>query len=324
MTRLVNVVDESSASMFMEVERLYDALLLLPLGIHAVLVTEYIVGFFLVVAPVVPMLMVIFSTFSIVIVIFMSFYSERADVASRAEAGLKRFGPRGFTSLIIMIAVLGSIDLHAGIVSSRFCLNADANAVGLTENVDYEFFGHNHTETMRSDVVGAARFYVEGAGYNPLEKIVNSIRTSVDTLTDVRNRTSLIQAVAGSVCPQLQKLQAEKYRGRAVRAAKNMEVLLSPKQLWPYYDELVHKILCERVPEQMRFYTLISILTGFCMIPVLAITFHIDLRRMIAYKGDLNFVDEYDEDTEPESEQEYEFVPVYTVEPPRKPKNFLV
>lgn len=293
MVSLLSKVDKAAATIYRDVQSLDRALNLMPVKLNRVVVLATIIATTLVLVPILPMVVVFLATIMSILVSCLAFFTTRGDVVERALYALQRHGP-GCTGLIILLSALwGALTLHLGISSSAFCLAVDGNMVGLAEsmslNVPIDLWNVTHY-----DVVGAAIFYITGQGINPLDLIMANIGDGVATLDDVRNNTKWLEHMVGVVCPGISEFNPDAEATLADKDIVLMREKLSPTNVWPRYDRLMHQVVCTDLPSSMTRCVVFSLITGFIMVPMLAVMFYVDLKRI--------FLDK----TLPESEDEEE------------------
>jgi len=285
MTKIIGVVNHATNSIYSDVDRLNAALNILPQKMKSMELVEGLSGTVLVVVPWVPMLLVFTATVASIIIAFLSFYSSRVDTVERALVALRRYGPKAFGCIICVTTLWSAVDLHLGVTVSKYCLEVDANTVGVIEHLHRSSCNWTAPDTdcrRGEDIVGAMKYYILGEGHNPFEEIVTSIHDGVTTLVQVQNATAWIQSLAGHVCPKLQELQVQQMNGDTNQATVKMKELLAAKSVWPTYNLFMHSVMCDNMPRQMSKAVLFSSMVGLVMVPVLAFTLYVDLKRMKA------------------------------------------
>merc|ERR1712039_429318 len=63
-----------------------------------------------------------------------------------------------------------------------------------------------------------------------------------------------------------------------------MRGLLRPENIWPYYNKIVHDTVCGELPKHTWAMTWFNAIMGIILLPVLAVTADVDLKRMIYNK----------------------------------------
>merc|ERR1712232_437682 len=92
--------------------------------------------------------------------------------------------------------------------------------------------------------------------------------------------------VAGHLCTSLQELKPVEIVGVLAKTSSKVEELLHAKNIWPYYDVIVHRIVCDEFVKSMGWLIIFNVIVGLVLFPVLALTADIDLRRWASWKED--------------------------------------
>mmetsp|Transcript_2013 Transcript_2013/g.5683 ORF Transcript_2013/g.5683 Transcript_2013/m.5683 type:complete len:635 (+) Transcript_2013:74-1978(+) len=305
MSKIVGAVDKATTGTIANVDRLYQALQLLPGRIRLALFCQYLSDIILVWFPIVPAIFEVAAMIFVVFISCLAFKSPDPRIAERAVRGMKRYGSWCFSVLITITTFLGALYLHTALMSSRFCSNVDANVMGYADNFDFAraIAGHNSTQAEK-DFREFIFYYVGGLGFNPLEQIAATIQSNVRSLDVVRNSTRGMQDIATLACPAVATIEAEEIKRQMDDGIARIMELLDPENVWPFYHTVVHQVYCTELPTRIASLIGYSLLLGLVMLPVLAMSLDVDLKRMVTYKGTHIAFGAEDEEDEEEEEDE--------------------
>ena len=137
------------------------------------------------------------------------------------------------TVVVVTVAAAAQFDL--GIVTSSFCKNVDSNSLAYIQNIA----GSNSTTYELS------LYSIEGNGRNPLLEQLQSANHELvqvaDTLNQFGSQVTLI-------CPKWKGLQDLQDGIKTAQGSLQTGFsLLSPDNVYPYYDKAVRQDLCQTV-----------------------------------------------------------------------------
>jgi len=315
MVQAVNAIDDATDQSFQLVGRLNDMFHALPKRISQLLATADYVRWLMGYLPLLPMLTVILGTVAIVVFTCMAFCNPEPKIAERASRALTKHGSYAFPILTLMLTIFAAMYLHIGIIMSGFCLAVDENVLGLIHTMEFELEGQYERDNKQvtEDVRGTVDFYVSGIAPNPAQKILEELSTNIQTFSKVRNATKMVQSVAGFACPAFHKVPMDETIRTLDADMDIMRELLRPENIWPYYDRVVHRTACQELPEHAWELIWFNTIMGLVLLPVLAVTADVDLKRMVKFKQSNSFSSLEEESDSEEDFYHYEkSAPTYT------------
>jgi len=303
--QLVNRVDEVTEESFELTGRLNDVFKSLPAEINRIIAANLAMTFLLGYVPMLPMVIEIVGTMAIMVFTCLSYYSHRPEISETAHRNFKKYGSLGFPLVIFTCMLLAAIYLQVGIVSAEFCLDVDRNVVGIVKHMDFSIVGATEKDLKQitEDVHGTAEYYVAGLVPNPAQKIVQQLETNIQTFDTVRNATKFITHVAGFVCPALKKVPIDETIKTLRHDIGTMRELLRAQHIWHYYHEIIRKTGCSALPLHAWELVWFNAIMGLVLLPILAVTAEVDLKRMVNYKTQQSFesLEEESDDDEDDS-----------------------
>ena len=63
-----------------------------------------------------------------------------------------------------------------------------------------------------------------------------------------------------------------------------VQKLIHAEQIWPYYDKVVHTILCDQTPRQLLCTMGVTAIFGIVFYPLLALLADIDMQKWASHK----------------------------------------
>jgi len=304
MKDLLYKVQNTTETIWMEVERMNTLLNILPAELARAAFFTELLGTWLVLVPIGPMLMVLIAALASIVLGWKAFYTSKPTFVEQTLQHLQSRGPFWTKVVLISCTIWAASDLHVGITASRYCQHVDSNTLAVIRSTNLPLNDEAVAFGTREDFISSAEFYIEGLGYNPVENFVSSIQDGVMTLLEVRNATLWVQRLVSTMCPGITNFNVHKVQGLTLNSTQRMRTLLHPRSVYPIYTSLVHDTFCTSIPRNMEQCVLFSLLTAFVMLPLLIMTFYVDLKRMWEAKRS----PEPEEEDETESE-EYLFDP---------------
>jgi len=218
------------------------------------------IGYFLLACATVPSLAVVVCIIVITATVFAMEHGNgkcvrRCERCSHACLGIGCVAP-----VMLLIALVAAVELALSITASSFCLKPDSTALGYAQSA----FGAN------SNAFNLTRYYVTGEGTNPallhLEQAQERIAKSEQWMArygDAIERT----------CPRWAAEQKALLNLRMVRSSlKETVLLLRPANVYSYYSDSVHEVVCEHAVSGLGSIAFLQLLLGLVCLPLLLCT----------------------------------------------------
>jgi len=161
---------------------------------------------------------------------------------------------------MILISIVVSAELSLGILASAFCVEADRTAMRYAEAK----FGND------SRAFNLTRYYVVGHGTNPALEHLDEAQGSISKSMEWMEKYG---AAIARTCPQWGSEKAALLNLGTVKNSLNAStVLLMPDNMYPYYRESVHELVCERTISGLGSVAVLQLALGLVCLPALLCT----------------------------------------------------
>jgi hypothetical protein len=169
---------------------------------------------------------------------------------------------------ILIVAIAAAIQLEVAVAGSSFCIDVDNNAMTYVVQIA----GQNST------IASLGQYYILGQGSNPL---IEDLQNAVKKLTKVNTTVQQFGPRVKSFCPDWKDLPV------VLGALNNAEValktgfrLLSPDNVYPYYETAVREDACRTVMISLGWFVLFQAIVGLILLPLLITWANAYLRAM--------------------------------------------
>lgn len=158
---------------------------------------------------------------------------------------------------VVVVTVAAAVQLDLGIVTSSFCKDVDSNSLAYIQSIA----GSN------SATYELSRYYIEGTGTNPLLEQLNSSDRELAQVDDTMNKFGKQVAM---FCPKWKGLPELKDGiSTAQESLQTGFSLLSPQNIYPYYNSAVRQNLCQTVVIGLAWLVLFQASVGLIALPIL-------------------------------------------------------
>jgi len=228
--------------------------------------------------PFIPSFALLIGVFVILTTACFLWNRPRLMSNPRMQLTIKMLAP---VMVIFMLTAgfAGALAFFSSIVVSGYCLQIDDNVVEGLKRLDFSEIVH---EKVNVDAVlqHIGSYYVHGTNVNPLATLVQNFDAA---LYSVLRFYSLVKWVveAGSVtCPGLKHLSPEPLVHSFLNSSHTAYDFFHARNIWPYYDKIVHQSICAHVPWNNLLFLLMAILVGFGFCPAIAISISNHLKHI--------------------------------------------
>jgi hypothetical protein len=214
-----------------------------------------------------------------------------------ASSSTARFQDKGlglcagvFQLMIFLVAVICSCLLSILIGLSQMCDEIDDNVLTYAT----EFANQSH-----EIVLNTTRFYIKGDVYNPLLGLGNDVQKYINTVRDLWHefKPGIVDPQSLS-CPALRQIDVDGIRDVAVETLGTAREILNATNIYSYYEETIHKGICNHVPESGGQFIAFQVLIGLICFPICAIFTHHYLSHHVGNQGEPWTEDEVDTDSD--------------------------
>jgi len=182
-------------------------------------------------------------------------------------------GPVFFAPTVLLVTGTGAAQLEVAIVSSSFCSRVDSNALTYIE----------HLAGTNSTLFALSKYYITGNGLNPLLKDLENTAAKMQSL-----QTTLAQ-FSGAItrsCPDWHGAgNMSSSIARAQTSIDHGQRLLSLANVYPYYDQVVHKDACQTLVIGLGWLFLSQAVVGLVCLPCLIWVVRRYLKARSAWHG---------------------------------------
>jgi len=197
-----------------------------------------------------------------VIAVFLGVCTTRSVHGSGGCAGfcLKCLGPVFFAPTILIVAFCSASEFGLSIATSSFCVDPDANVLNIVDHIV-------ENTSANPIVYNVTKFYITGQGSNPILEEAANISKQIELIND---QVVALGPHIPEVCPDwhgyakmqsdLQKTEEDVTKGKE---------LLEPKNIYPYYDQAIHKTLCGDVVIGLGWLEFTQVAVALLLLPFL-------------------------------------------------------
>lgn len=240
-----------------EVNSISGVLVHFPADVEAFHIEMDRYGGYLTLCLVSPWVMVLLCGAVIIATAWIAEHSGRACARRCEHCEISFFGRVCVAPAVLLVSIAAGLELLLGIVTSGLCLVPDETVLGFARHS----FGQNSGE------FDMARYYIRGSGVNPgFEHLRLAEKDIVDAIAWVRHYGDVL----AKTCPQwgqessaISNLQIVQY------SVNETQSLLAPQNVYPYYQTVVHGLLCDSLPGGLAKVALLQILLAFVCLPAL-------------------------------------------------------
>mmetsp|Transcript_31058 Transcript_31058/g.83302 ORF Transcript_31058/g.83302 Transcript_31058/m.83302 type:complete len:652 (+) Transcript_31058:75-2030(+) len=190
-----------------------------------------------------------------------------------------------FFLVIVFVAAISAAEVGVGIAASLFCDNVDDNILQYGA-----FYLTNHTDIPadhREMMINLTTFYVSGGLPNPLSTKTMTLKKYFKAIYEYY-ATELVQdnkEAPSAICPALGNISAREVLLPAKYTLHNMSQVLRASNIYPYYDGVVHKIMCGSVIATLGWTVVTQTIVGLICFPACAVLTHRFLSSWAVWKS---------------------------------------
>jgi len=180
--------------------------------------------------------------------------------------------PLGFLSMValLVVTVIAAGELAVGIAGSVVCLDVDHTVVE---------YARLAPEKQRADVTQAARFYTKGDVLNPLEEYIDEAKMYIDAIVDLYEQFKFAVDLIGVSCLPILHADVPLVASNAATLLASGRKLVAASNVWPYYDNLVHKTFCDGIISSIALLIIFQVTVGLVLFPIASFRAHQFLLR---------------------------------------------
>lgn len=169
---------------------------------------------------------------------------------------LRSLGPLLMAPTVLVITLAAAVQLEIGVVTSSFCEDVDSNALAfIGKYVGYE-----------SEEYQLSRYYITGQGDNPL---LMDLSNASQQLALANQSITSYGSEVEALCSWRGLEELKKGTAQAQAALEFGNLLLSPQNVYPYYDHAVRQDLCRTTMIGLFWLVLFQVIVGLLLLPML-------------------------------------------------------
>lgn len=171
----------------------------------------------------------------------------------------------------LFCGICASICFYASILITGYCYNIDENLQVASSRVSFqdEVAQKVNVEPILQHT---AAYYLQGTNVNPLGTLLQNFEAALYTVKRFYEMFEWLVSLGAASCPGLAQLSPAPLLDSLLRTSGMSYNFISAKNIWPYYQAIVHKIACSHLPRNGMGLFFICILIGFFFCPAIAIT----------------------------------------------------
>lgn len=169
---------------------------------------------------------------------------------------LRSFSPLLMAPTVLVIAVAAAVQLEIGVVTSSFCADVDSNSLAFIGKLT----GYDSEEYQLS------KYYITGEGDNPL---LMDLSNASEQLSSANASITAYGREVEALCSWRGLEELEKGAATAQASLHFGNLLLSPQNVYPYYDRAVRQDLCQTTMIGLGWLVLFQVIVGLLLLPLL-------------------------------------------------------
>lgn len=241
-----------------------------------------------------PLLPVILMTVVSAFMVLEAFLTQKFGTSTLArEEDCAMHIASGLLFLVILfVAVISAAEVAVGIGASLFCRNVDENVLSY---VDYYLTNKTGMSAEQSGMVlNLTTFYINGSVPSPLAIKAVTLRKYVSAIYQYYNTSNVKdnRDAPGSVCPALSDISPSKILLPVKYTLRNITRLLKASNIYPYYDGVVHQVMCGSVVATLGWTVVTQAIVGLVCFPACAVLTHRFLSSWAVWKANEESDDE--------------------------------
>lgn len=234
--------------------------------------------------PVLPVLVMTLANVLMVIEAFLTRVYGTSTLA-REEDFAMHVAAVIFFLVILIVAVISAAEVSVGIAASLFCNDVDEN---VQQYAAFYVNQMNTSEGNRQMMVNLTKFYISGGLPSPVGTKLRTLLKYFKALQEYYN-SAMVQDNAGvpaALCPALSEISMrEDLLMPAKGAMDSMLPLIKTSNIFPYYDRVVHDMMCGSVVETLGWTVVTQAIVGFICFPACAVLTHRFLSSWAVWKS---------------------------------------
>lgn len=190
-----------------------------------------------------------------------------------------------FFLVIVFVAAISAAEVAVGIAASLFCDNVDDNILQYGA-----FYLSNHTDlpaSQREMMINLTTFYVRGGLPSPLGTKMMTLKKYVRAII-LYYQVDFVQdnkQAPQEICPAFQNISANDVFRPMKYTLHNMSQVLRASNVYPYYDGVVHQIMCGSVIATLGWTVVTQAIVGLICFPACAVLTHRFLSSWAVWKS---------------------------------------
>jgi len=188
-----------------------------------------------------------------------------------------KLGSIFLAATIIALAIISAVQFCAAVGVSNFCADADQNVVtGLSATIGPGTPFYAEQGPLQYDL---AQYYIAGIGTNEILDQLRNVSVGLtdasailDGMVEIQNNAELMAACGGRAFAGNIDEFSKNFNATTLSALGNVQSayeLFSPENVYPYYQQIVHKEVCGVTVSGLVWLTIFQVLVGFVTLPCL-------------------------------------------------------
>eukprot|EP00930_Biecheleria_cincta_P001610 TRINITY_DN102740_c0_g1_i1.p1 TRINITY_DN102740_c0_g1~~TRINITY_DN102740_c0_g1_i1.p1 ORF type:complete len:655 (-),score=94.33 TRINITY_DN102740_c0_g1_i1:220-2184(-) len=195
----------------------------------------------------------------------------------KLQGSMRAMAPVVLT-FIVFTGLVAALDIFVAICMSGVCHHIDDNLVQLAEQTDLNALAPEQIN-VNGVLQHVARYYVKGLNVNPLSTLIQNVQAALYMLLHFYDQFRWVVDFVASGCPGLTKLDPAPIVAELLKGADTMLEFVHAKQVWGYYDRLVHESVCRKTPMVLVLSFWMLTFAAAVLIPILAIMASVHLQH---------------------------------------------
>jgi hypothetical protein len=237
-----------------------------------------LLGGFLTASLALPMVLVSITCFCIISAVVSVRCCGGSDLARCCDICCFKLGGSCVSFAVLIAVVVASAQVALGIAMSSFCANADESVLGYAK---YDL-GANSTEFKT-----AAYYITDGAGENPIMTELNSAQSYLEQANASFAQFDALWPLIKVSCSDWNPNDIEQDLTTVETGVLDAKKIVDLKNIYPYYDEIVHENACGTVISSLGFLVIFQLAGGMLLLPVMATASASFFKRWAAWKESL-------------------------------------
>lgn len=193
-----------------------------------------------------------------------------------------RRGMRDMAPVVLAFTILSgltaALDIFLAICMAGFCHNIDDNLVHIAEQADLNSLVQEEYN-VNGVLQHVARYYLKGLNVNPFATLIQNVQAALYMILHFYDQFRWVVNFIASGCPGLTKLDPAPIVKELLEGADAGLELVHAKEVWGYYDRLLHTSVCRQTPLTFVLGFWMLTFSGIVLIPVMALMADVHLQH---------------------------------------------